>query len=68
MWSYKQEIIQINYGHLFTHPIFIKVTDQAGKNEEIEVIKTNQSRSIKESGMTEVLSLINIQPECLSNS
>ena len=48
------------YGHLFTHSIFIKVTDQAGKNEEIEVIKTNQSRSIKESGMTEVLSLINI--------
>ena len=38
----------------------MKVTEQAGRSEKDEVIKGNQPRSSKESGMTEVLTLIQL--------
>ena len=38
----------------------VKVTDQAGRSEEYELIKVNQPRSSKESGMIKVLLLIKI--------
>ena len=38
----------------------VKVTDQAGRSEEYELIKVNQPRSSKESGMIKVFLLIKI--------